>query len=394
MTQSDRGLITEIRSLIRDERFITRKLLEKIALVSQRRLYADLGYSSLLSWMMEDLRYSKSAAFRRISAAKLIHDMPEAKAMIEEGHLNVTTLTQLKSAIYQTEKETKAQISLARKEELIAKIKDKSSDDTDRIIAIEFPDLKRPPPETLRAVGPDNTELTIVLNKEQIEILKRVKEVISHSHFNASWTELIEVMGRFYLRHKDPLQRKTRENSKKRLKIGSGEEPNWELDQTIRVAQDLTLHESNICSPVRGEQSGNLGADLNLREDMEERRNGKDGKQKDLDLDSELNKLELQISLSPPTTAASQLRRTAYHRVGRISCSKKKPLPSKIRNLVFQRDGTRCTFVSPETGHTCESRDLIEVDHILAKARGGIDHPENLRPYCRAHNRLAWKMQS
>jgi hypothetical protein len=386
MTQNDRNLITEIRSLAKAERLITRKLLEKIALAHERRLYADLGYPSLLAWMMADLHYSKSAAFRRISAARLIQDIPEAKVMVEEGHLNVTTLTQLKSAIHQTEKETKTRISLARKTELISKIKNKSSDETDRVIAVEFPEVRPRPVETVRAVGADESELTVVLNKEQMELLNRVKEVTSHSHFNASTAELIEVMGHFFLRHNDPLKAKIRENTKlalkKSLKFGSAAEPNSGLDQTIGVVQEATIHESNICLPVRGKQSRDLGENLSFKESREDKK----------EKNSQMNKLDPQASRSTPTMAASQPRRMAYLRAEKTSCSKRKPLSSTIRNFVFQRDGAKCTFVSSETGHACESQVLIELDHISAKARGGSDHPENLRPLCRAHNRLAWKI--
>jgi hypothetical protein len=396
MTQNDRNLITEIRNLAKAERALTSQLLEKIALVHERRLYADLGYPSLLAWMMGDLHYSKSAAFRRISAARLIQDIPQAKVMVEEGQLNVTTLTQLKSAIHQTEIETKTRISLSRKEELISKIKNKSSDETDRVIAIEFPDLRPRLPETVRAVGLEESELTIVLNKEQMAILYRVKEVTSHSHFNTSTAELIEVMGRFFLQHKDPLKAKLRESTKlalkKSLKTGAAAEPSAELDQTIGVVRKSTIHESKVCSPNyqfrHGEQSVDLGENLIF---------GKDGQkdQKDQkDKNSNLNKFALQTSRSTPTMAARQQRRMANLRTEKISCSKRKPLPTTIRNFVFQRDGAGCTFVSPETSHQCECRVLIEVDHINAKASGGNDHPENLRPLCRAHNRLAWKIAS
>jgi hypothetical protein len=270
VTQKDRNLITEIRSLAKAERAVTCRLLEKIALVHKRRLYADLGYSSLLAWMMGDLHYSKSAAFRRISAARLIQDIPQAKAMLEDGQLNVTTPTQLKSAIQQTEKETKTRISLARKEELISKIKNKSSDETDRVIAIEFPALRPCLLETVRAVGLEESELKIVLNKEQMAILNRIKEVISHSHFNASMAELIEVMGRFFLQHKDPLKAKLRESTKlalnKSLSTGAAAEPNSGLDQTILSVLESTVHESNVCSPNfqfrHGEQAGSLGENL------------------------------------------------------------------------------------------------------------------------------------
>jgi hypothetical protein len=377
MTQRDRDLITEIRSLAKAERIITRKLLEKIALVHERRLYADLGYPSLLSWMMDDLHYSKSAAFRRMSAAKMIQDIPQAKAMVEDGQLNVTTLTQLKSAIHQTEKQTKTKISLARKEELISKIKNKSSDEADRVIAIEFPDLRTRPQETVRALGAEESELTIILNKEQMEILNRVKEVTSHSYFNASTAELIAVMGQFFLRHNDPLRAKLRDSTKlalkKCLKSGSAAEPNAGVDQTILSAQKSSIHETNICSPSyqfrHGEQIEDLGENLNL------------------------DKLDLSTSRSTPTMAASQPRRMAYLRTEKISSWKRKPLPTTIRNFVFQSQGARCTFVSPETGHACESQKLIEADHIVPKAKGGTDHPNNLRPYCRTHNRLAWQMQ-
>jgi 5-methylcytosine-specific restriction endonuclease McrA len=338
------------------------------------------------------LESAQKPAFRRISAARLIQDIPQAKVMVEEGQLNVTTLTQLKSAIHQTEIETKTKISLSRKEELISKIKNKSSDETDRVIAIEFPDLRPRLPETVRAVGLEESELTIVLNKEQMAILKRVKEVTSHSHFNASTAELIEVMGRFFLQHKDPLKAKLRESTKLALKksmsTGAAAEPNSGLDQTIGVVRKSTVHEPNVCSTSHqfrhGEQAGDLGENLSL---------GEDGQKDQIDQNSNLNKLDPQFSRSTPTMAASQPRRMAYHRTEKISCSKRKPLPNTIRNFVFQSQGSKCTFVSPETGHSCESKELIEVDHIVAKANGGVDHPKNLRPYCRAHNRLAWKMQ-
>jgi 5-methylcytosine-specific restriction endonuclease McrA len=393
MTQNDRNLITEIRNLAKAERALTSQLLEKIALVHERRLYADLGYPSLLAWMMGDLHYSKSAAFRRISAARLIQDIPQAKVMVEEGQLNVTTLTQLKSAIHQTEIETKTRISLSRKEELISKIKNKSSDETDRVIAIEFPDLRPRLPETVRAVGLEESELTIVLNKEQMAILYRVKEVTSHSHFNTSTAELIEVMGRFFLQHKDPLKAKLRESTKLALKksmsTGAAAEPNSGLDQTIGVVRKSTVHEPNVCSTSHqfrhGEQAGDLGENLSL---------GEDGQKDQIDQNSNLNKLDPQFSRSTPTMAASQPRRMANLRTEKIRCSKRKPLPNTIRNFVFQSQGSKCTFVSPETGHACECQELIEVDHIVAKAKGGTDRPENLRPYCRAHNRLAWKIES
>jgi 5-methylcytosine-specific restriction endonuclease McrA len=62
-------------------------------------------------------------------------------------------------------------------------------------------------------------------------------------------------------------------------------------------------------------------------------------------------------------------------------------VPRAARREVFERDGERCTFVS-SVGQRCPARAYLEIDHIRANALGGGDETENLRVYCRAHNRL------
>ena len=62
------------------------------------------------------------------------------------------------------------------------------------------------------------------------------------------------------------------------------------------------------------------------------------------------------------------------------------------RREVFQRDGVRCSFVS-EDGRRCESRALLELDHVQPRALGGTHDARNLRVRCRAHNQL-WAEQA
>jgi hypothetical protein len=60
-------------------------------------------------------------------------------------------------------------------------------------------------------------------------------------------------------------------------------------------------------------------------------------------------------------------------------------IPRAVRYAVFMRDGFRCTFTSA-TGERCRATRHLELDHIVARAHGGKDEPENLRCACRAHN--------
>jgi hypothetical protein len=48
----------------------------------------------------------------------------------------------------------------------------------------------------------------------------------------------------------------------------------------------------------------------------------------------------------------------------------------------------RCTWQAPD-GTRCNSRAWLEHDHIIPRGQGGSSDPANIRPFCRAHNRLA-----
>jgi hypothetical protein len=62
-------------------------------------------------------------------------------------------------------------------------------------------------------------------------------------------------------------------------------------------------------------------------------------------------------------------------------------VPRAVVRAVHERDGQRCTFVSPE-GRRCNARGLLELHHHAPHAKGGGATTENLRTVCRAHNAL------
>jgi hypothetical protein len=81
-------------------------------------------------------------------------------------------------------------------------------------------------------------------------------------------------------------------------------------------------------------------------------------------------------------------------RLGKTSRPQREVRPSKaghvaaaVRREVFERDGEQCTYVDAED-RRCESKTLLELDHVEARAHGGADDAANLRVRCRAHNRM------
>jgi len=67
--------------------------------------------------------------------------------------------------------------------------------------------------------------------------------------------------------------------------------------------------------------------------------------------------------------------------------SRSRYIPRKVRDLVYKRDGGRCSFTG-RNGKRCVSRWNLQIDHIVPFGKGGDSSPENLRLLCAKHNRL------
>lgn len=66
-------------------------------------------------------------------------------------------------------------------------------------------------------------------------------------------------------------------------------------------------------------------------------------------------------------------------------------IPAPVRRAVYERDGGRCTYVSPD-GRRCSERDDLEFHHEEPYGRLGDHSVRNIRLACRAHNAL-WAEQ-
>lgn len=68
------------------------------------------------------------------------------------------------------------------------------------------------------------------------------------------------------------------------------------------------------------------------------------------------------------------------------AAASKRVTKSSSKRKVLQSSDGACTYQDPVSGQVCGSRHQVQIDHIIPKALGGTDNPENLRPLCRQHN--------
>ncbi|WPU67185.1 HNH endonuclease [Peredibacter starrii] len=86
-------LLSDTKKLAGVEREALVKLLHHLREIDKRKLYCDLKYSSLFAYCVHELGYSEGAAHRRIVASRALAEMPEIEKKIEEGSLNLTTIS-------------------------------------------------------------------------------------------------------------------------------------------------------------------------------------------------------------------------------------------------------------------------------------------------------------
>ncbi len=63
-------------------------------------------------------------------------------------------------------------------------------------------------------------------------------------------------------------------------------------------------------------------------------------------------------------------------------------VPEKLKQLIWQKNNSCCSFIDPRTKRRCESKFRLQIEHIIPVAHGGLTIEENLTLLCQAHNLL------
>lgn len=89
----------QLARLLGQERDVQTAFLITLAAFDRARGYEKKGYATLWDYCRQELRLLEGATFRRIHAARLLDRFPQAKALLLDGRLFMTTLVQLEEVI-------------------------------------------------------------------------------------------------------------------------------------------------------------------------------------------------------------------------------------------------------------------------------------------------------
>lgn len=129
---SDSELHLGTKKSVLEEKASTIKVLKFIEEIHRRKLFIDLGHSTLMKYMVHDLGYTEAESWTRIQAMKLMTEVPGIEDKIGQGTMSLSNAALLKDALRKNEKVEPAGFSFIEpvakpsKEEIISKALDNS----------------------------------------------------------------------------------------------------------------------------------------------------------------------------------------------------------------------------------------------------------------------------
>ena len=96
---TDTELTSSLDTLAMRERENVVELLRHLIEFDSRRLYRELGYSSLFDYCLRRLKLSRGGAYRRVSAARCRKDNPELADLLVKGEVSLCTIATAATSI-------------------------------------------------------------------------------------------------------------------------------------------------------------------------------------------------------------------------------------------------------------------------------------------------------
>ena len=241
----DKDLLTQMRHLIQSERDLLVSILHHLREIERRRLFADLGYSSLFDYSVGELRYSEGQAGRRIAAMRLLKDLPaDAAARIEKkittGALSLSNVQQARSFFRdKAVAEPHRVITAAEKLNVLELLENKSVRAGQKEL-LRLAPVVAMPKEKERVITDCATEVRFTMSDALKTKLESVRALLGPKGANMSYAELFDAMSDLSL---DALEAKN--FGKKRTQSLQTDMPNKKAlpsTPTTNATADAAMH--------------------------------------------------------------------------------------------------------------------------------------------------------
>jgi len=301
-------------------------LLKVIQQVDEAKVFLEMGYSNLFSYLTESLKLTEAQAFTYSTVSRKSRQIPSLQTAIEAG----LSLTKAQRIVPILTKENH--------QEWISKAQNLSKYDLEREVAGLNPSASKK--ESLRAISKNRLSLKIEISHELNQKLQRLKTLISNqTKKNVSLEGSLEEIANFYLSRKDPLKKASLKAAAAAL--GSAK---LNVDRAVKNVDEKKSNHSNSHSHSHSHSNSH--------------------------------------SQSHP----KNITPTFPGKVNGNPRVLKRQIPAATKHQVFSRDQMCCSFKGLD-GKICGSERSLEIHHLKPWSFGGDHSLSNLKSLCHAHHR-------
>lgn len=203
---SDQSLIAETDRLAREERLLLTELLHHLREMDRRRLFVTLGYGSLFAYGVGRLGYTEDEAYRRISAMRILKELPEVETKIASCVLSLTNISMAKV--------TFRRIDAIREQklEILGRLENKSKREAERVLAEYCPRVR---PDSIRAATSDLVEFRFSGPRSILEKVEELKGLLAHKFPEATLGQLFDFLCDFAINALRPVPERDRPRQSK-----------------------------------------------------------------------------------------------------------------------------------------------------------------------------------
>jgi hypothetical protein len=334
----NQNLFERVKKLVATERRIGIEILECLYEIEKRKAYAELRYDGLFTYCVKELGFTDAQAYQRIQAMRALKEIPELKSMIEEGSLNVSSVSKVQVHL---RKELKEGVRYDKNEKL------------ELFKLMENQTTKQVDQKLMELSGKKiQVKLVLELDEESEQLWNRVKSLSAHKTQNDDLSSFKMLM-KEWLNRNDPLLKKervniraTKENSaalksespQKLSESGVETKTQPSVRRAVPLLIKVTPRNDRSSHASLGAADASLGASASLK--------------------TSASNVSSKTTASIPTTSRF--------------------IPAALSRMIWQRDLGKCTH--------CGSTHALQIDHIRPFAKGGTTEASNLRLLCRSCN--------
>lgn len=224
---TDKALLQDTKKLVQKERDITTDVLHHLKEIERRKLFSDLGYTSMIDYAIRELGYAETSAIRRVKAARLIKEMPEISDKINDGTLSLTNLS--KADVFFKREDIQEP---AKKRIILKKIENQSARQCEKTL-MELSPTKPLPKESQKLVTPEFTQLKINISNDTMKLIENAKALMGKFAINDDFFKKLTEHALENITHKKFKTRPTEQNPTSRYITNQTKRDVYEKSQGV-----------------------------------------------------------------------------------------------------------------------------------------------------------------